>query len=138
MSEMDYNTIPTNPVPLDNYPWCNDFGNRFEFGVPNINYFGLVWAPRSGYEQDRDKYPHRGLYVDPEPYTPSLDEARSDYQARNARTGRATWDESGAQFDRMIESVRAEERERAARIADGFEYHSRAAGQIAARIREGE
>lgn len=62
-------------------------------------------------------------------YTPSVDEVRDRYA--DARVGIGEWtrfdesvrravEDAQAEFDRMIEAVRAEERERCAQIADEF------------------
>ena len=61
-----------------------------------------------------------------QPYTPSLDEVRADYvrdhthgydEFQGRYTLTAMQEFYGEQFDRMIEAVRAEEREKAAEIA---------------------
>lgn len=65
-------------------------------------------------------------------YTPSVEEAREQYWAASGDPRR----DSGAwgEFDRMIEAVRAEEREKAARLVEGGPDATRTA--LAARIRE--
>lgn len=75
-------------------------------------------------------------------YTPSLEEAREQYWAASGDPRR----DSGAwgEFDRMIETVRAEEREKAAQIAEGHTLALNIRGEvwvantIAARIRNQE
>lgn len=76
-------------------------------------------------------------------YTPSTDEVRADYVRDHTRnfdsymTGRSLTSEQevyGARYDRMIESVRAEERERIARNIEALE-HTR--DEVRDRIRGG-
>lgn len=50
-------------------------------------------------------------------YTPSLDEARDRYSMPWHEPADCDWAKERAEFDRMIEAVRAEERERALREA---------------------
>jgi hypothetical protein len=75
-----------------------------------------------------------------QPYTPSLDEARTVYRtaAREFFDGR----DPDGQFDRMIEAVRAEERKKAAEIVEGYRRldPQEHAGMraLADRIREGK
>lgn len=85
-----------------------------------------------------------------EDYTPSTDEVRADYVRDHTRnfdsymTGRSLTSEQevyGARYDRMIESVRAEERDRIARniegvrvvrsLSDGWNYGMEDAARIA-------
>lgn len=75
-----------------------------------------------------------------EPYTPSLDEARRAWwlSVENPAGNEGESDES---FDRMIDAVRAEEREKAAQIAldyRAFGVHRNDRESIAAQIREGK
>src|SRR5690606_39308728 len=55
-------------------------------------------------------------------YTPSTDEVReawNDFKtARDALPSEESWEAHDAEFDRWLESVRAEERERIARLID--------------------
>jgi len=78
-------------------------------------------------------------------YTPSLDRAKAGYvEWRQSRGGKKYPDEYEAEFDRMIEAVRREEREKAVQIVKTFESTTgllddegaSVAADIAARILE--
>lgn len=74
-----------------------------------------------------------------EPYTPSVAEARAEYVTNRALRVPTTVSPA-EEFDRMIEAVRAEEREKAARLAESSLDAPKVTGEarhyIAARIRE--
>jgi len=76
-----------------------------------------------------------------ETYTPSRERVKAGYvEWRLGRGGKKYPDEYEAEFDRMIEAVRQEERDKAARVAESVKTNGwdglSAKERIAARIRE--